>query len=52
MVHNDVVGWFLEAAVSGEGIGIVVAFLRDTRVGYDNIKMRIGSEDGNKRGRS
>ena len=49
MVHNGVVGLFLEGAVSSEGISIVVAFLRDTRVGYDNIKMQIGAGDGYKR---
>ena len=48
MVHNDVVGWFLEVAVSGEGSGIVVAFPRDTHVGYDSIKMQNGAGDGNK----
>ena len=30
IVHDDVVGYFLEAAVSSERTGIVVAFLRDT----------------------
>ena len=33
---------------AAKGISIVVSFLRDNRVGYDNLRMQNSAEDGGK----